>query len=122
MAIADTATIAEVKAGVKDLKALSAYFKGLIKRIQKLDNGAFLIATELASSSMYYAQPYLLQALPAILDGVQKRARLDKKEVQDYTRIVVVDLEFLLNIFKGIEQRSIIFNLIGHFNSILYRH
>lgn len=84
--LSDNSSASEVIAASKDLVALSQYSQSLIKRIQKQDNQALEIATELALKAMLYAQPYLIQALPSILDCVgHKKSTAETRQLAETT-------------------------------------
>ncbi|KAJ3357057.1 translational elongation factor EF-1 alpha, partial [Kappamyces sp. JEL0680] len=70
MAVTDTSSPADIIASAKDLTVLSKVFSGLIPRIAKQDKAALETVIELASKIMHSAQPYLIKALPAILECI----------------------------------------------------
>ena len=68
--ITDKSSAQEIISNSKDLVSLSKVFAGLTARIAKQDLEALETCTAVAEGAMDAAQPYLIKALPSILDCV----------------------------------------------------
>lgn len=90
MTLNDTSSAQDIIKESKDLNALSKVFDSLIARIKKQQVEALEIVVELAEKIMHSAQPYLIKALPAILDCVgHKKSSAEARALAEKASAVI---------------------------------
>jgi elongation factor 3 len=101
----------DVVKNAKDLTALSAYFKELVERVGKQDNKALEICADLATNAMLYAQPYLIHALPGILECVgHKKSSAETRALAEKAIKAIID-NISANAVQGI--LPVLFDAMG---------